>query len=247
MFGSRKRIGFISPTVVEMTAYDFYNFAPPGVGLVGVTCNIDGWAKAEFDKALTHVLDLSRYLASRKVDFIIHAGEPLVTSTGGDFDVELVKMIEDAAGIPATTTIRAAIEGMELMGMVRIGIASPYPVAMNETLAGFLAAKGFEVVKHDTMDVPFKQTQFVEPAAIHRFVGAFLADAPALDGIYMPCPQWPVCDAIQRMEDEFGVPIVAGDLADFSAAFRALGISDARPGYGRLMSMTAAAPATASA
>ena len=28
-----------------------------------------------------------------------------------------------------------------------------------------------------------------------------------------------------------------GDPADFSAAFRALGITDAKPGYGRLMAM----------
>lgn len=245
MFGSRKRIGFISPTVLEMIAYDFYNCAPEGVGLVGVTCNMNGWVKEEFDRALTQVLDLSRYLASRKVDFIIHAGEPLVTSTGGNFDVELVKMIEDAAGVPATTTIRAAIEGMELLGLRRIGIASPYPVAMNETLAGFLTAKGYDVVKHDTLNVPFKETQFVEPDAIHRFVGKFLADAPTLDGIYMPCPQWPVADAVQRMEDEYGIPIVAGDPADFSAAFRALGIRDIRPGYGRLMSLSVPTLATA--
>lgn len=55
MFGWRKRIGFISPTVIEVIPYDFYRFAPDGVGLVGVTCNIEGWANDQYDIALATV------------------------------------------------------------------------------------------------------------------------------------------------------------------------------------------------
>ena len=35
MFGWRKRIGYIGPTVMEVVPYEFYKFAPDGVGLVG--------------------------------------------------------------------------------------------------------------------------------------------------------------------------------------------------------------------
>lgn len=243
MFGWRKRIGFISPTVIETTGYDFYKYAPDGVGLVGVTCNIDAWAKNEFDKALSVVLDRADYLASRRVDFIIHAGEPLVTSRGGKFDVELIDMIQSRTGIPATTTVRAAMDGMDLLDIRKVGIASPYPPAMNETLAGFLAGYGYDVVKHDTLDVPFKETQFVRTSAIYHFIARYLETAPPLDGLYMPCPQWPVSDVVDQMERDFGLPIVAGDPADFAAAFRALGIRDVRPGYGRLLSLLADAKA----
>lgn len=230
-----KRIGFISPTVIEMSGYDFYKYAPPRVGLVGVTCSINAWAKDEFEKALDKVLELADYLASRKVDYIIHAGEPLVTTRGGKFDRELIKMIEDRTGLPATTTVRAAMDGLDLLGIKRLGIASPYPVEMNVRLAGFLTAYGYEVVKHDTLGCDFKRTQFVEPQDIYDFIRRYLADAPKLDGLYMPCPQWPVSEVVERMEQDFGLPIVAGDPADFSAAFRALGITGVSPNYGRLM------------
>ena len=50
MFGWRKRIGYITPTVMEVVPYEFYRFAPEGVGLVGVTCNIDDWGPEEFEK-----------------------------------------------------------------------------------------------------------------------------------------------------------------------------------------------------
>ena len=62
MFGWRKRIGVITPTVIELQGYDFYKIAPEGIGLVGITCNIDDWKNSEFDKALETVAAGAEYL-----------------------------------------------------------------------------------------------------------------------------------------------------------------------------------------
>jgi hypothetical protein len=43
MFGYRARIGYISPFIIELNAYDFYRIVPKGVGLIGVTCMVEGW------------------------------------------------------------------------------------------------------------------------------------------------------------------------------------------------------------
>ena len=43
MFGFRARIGFISPSVIELRGYDFYRIVPKGVGLIAVTCMVEGW------------------------------------------------------------------------------------------------------------------------------------------------------------------------------------------------------------
>src|ERR1700751_4584681 len=50
MFGWRKRIGYIVPTVMEVVPYEFYRFAPEGVGLVGVTCHKKKWRQKIFYK-----------------------------------------------------------------------------------------------------------------------------------------------------------------------------------------------------
>ena len=67
MFGWRKRIGYIAPTVIEVVGYEFYRFAPDGIGLTGVTCNIDDWRPDEFDKALAQVAAAATYLGDRSV------------------------------------------------------------------------------------------------------------------------------------------------------------------------------------
>src|SRR5215813_5268014 len=126
MFGWRRRIGYIGPTVMEVVPYEFYRFAPDGVGLVGVTCNIDDWSKDYFDQALAQVTTAAAYLG-----------------------------------------VRAAMEALRHMGARRVAIASPYPERHNTAMANYLAEFGFEIVRAEGMDVPFKALQNVPPDDIH--------------------------------------------------------------------------------
>jgi maleate cis-trans isomerase len=97
MFGFRKRIGYIAPTVMEVVPYEFYRFAPDGIGLVGVTCNIDDWSQPHFDRALTQVTEAAAYLGSRGVDFVVHGGGPLVVARGKGYEDVIVNDIERTA------------------------------------------------------------------------------------------------------------------------------------------------------
>src|SRR5436190_18495514 len=169
MFGWRKRIGYIGPTVMEVVPYEFYRFAPDGVGLVGVTCNIDELTPAEFEKGLAQVTSAATYLGSRGVDFILHGGGPLVVARGKGFEEVIVKDIEAAANVPASTGVRAAMEALRHVGARRVAIASPYPERHNSALSDYLAAHGFEIMRSEGMDVPFKALQNVALADIRSF------------------------------------------------------------------------------
>ena len=115
MFGWRKRIGYIGPTVMEVVPYEFYRFAPDGVGLVGVTCNIDDWTEEHFNQALAQVTTAASYLGSRGVDYILHGGGPLVVARGKGYEETIVKEIEAAGKVPATTGVRAAMEALRVV------------------------------------------------------------------------------------------------------------------------------------
>src|SRR5262245_58870060 len=140
MFGWRRRIGYIAPTVMEVVPYDFYRFAPEGVGLVGVTCNIDDWRPDEFEKGLAQVTNAAKYLGSRGVDYIIHGGGPLVVARGKSYEETIVRDIEKVSGVPATTGVRACMEGLRAVGAKRVAIASPYPPRHDEAMAGYLGS-----------------------------------------------------------------------------------------------------------
>lgn len=234
-FGWRGRIGFISPTVVEVKAWDFYRIAPAGVGFVGVTCSIDALTPEQIEAGLAQVEQAAAYLGSRRVGAIIQGGAPLVMSRGPAFDQELIDRMERVSGVPCTTTVRAAIQAMGALEMQRIVLATPYPPAVNERTAAYFEQKGFTIAAQATMDLPFKDMQDVSPAAIYRFALAAARSAPDADGLYMPCPQWAVTDVLDVIERDTGKPVVAGVAAELWAAFRMLGIADPIRGYGRLL------------
>ena len=235
-FGWRKRIGLLSPTVIETAAYDFYRLAPDGVSMCATTSNIEHWSRDNFKQ---HVLDpivtAVKYLASRHVDYIIHTGMPVVTTRGKGFEEELVKQITDVTGLPATTSIRSAIRALTHLGVRNVAVVTPYPQELHQSALTFLTASGFQVVAEHTEDVVFKQLQDVTPAHIAAVTKRVLAAAPSAEGVYIPCNQWSAADAAPLIEKECGVPVVTGAHADYWEAFRSLGINDRIEGHGRLM------------
>jgi maleate isomerase len=239
MFGWRKRIGYIGPTVMEVVPYEFYRYAPDGVGLVGVTCNIDDWSAEYFDKALAQVTTAAAYLGSRAVDFVIHGGGPLIAARGKGFEEIVVNDIEKAAGVPATTGIRAAMDALRYLKAQRVAMASPYPKRHDLAMADYLTAHGFEIVNAEGMDVPFKQLQSVPPAEIKAYAKGVFSRSPACDALYLPCPQWQAAQTVDDLERELGIPVITYSHASFFVAFRTLGITDAIKGHGRLLASLA--------
>ena len=184
-FGWRKRIGLLSPTVIETAAYDFYRLAPEGVSMCATTSNIEHWSRENFQQhVLEPIVTAVKYLASRNVDYIIHTGMPVVTTRGKGFEDELVKQIEEATGLPATTSIRSAIRALARLGVRKVAVVTPYPRELHESAVSFLAASGFQVVVDHTMDVVFKRLQDVTPAQIATTTREVLASAPTADGVY---------------------------------------------------------------
>src|SRR5215469_12197625 len=166
-FGWRKRIGLLSPTVIETAAYDFYRLAPDGVSMCATTSNVEHWSKENFK---AHVIDplvaSARYLASRNVDYIMHCGMPVVTTRGKGFEEEIVKIITEATGLPASTSIRSAIRALAHLHIEDVVVLSPYPNDLHQSALSFLRSSGFKIAAEHTEDVVFKRLQDVAPSHI---------------------------------------------------------------------------------
>lgn len=234
--GWRKRIGVLSPTVIETASHDFHRLAPDGVSMCAITSNVEHWDKENFKQSVLDPLVASaKYLASRNVDYIMHCGMPVVTTRGKGFEEEIVRLITDATGLPASTSIRSAIRALAHLGIRNVAVLTPYPPELHQSALTFLAASGFNVVAEHTEDVVFKRLQDVTAAHIAAAARRVFATAPSADGIYIPCNQWAAADAAPLIEGELGVPVVTGAHADHWEAFRTLGITDRIEGQGRLM------------
>src|SRR5438105_632219 len=234
-FGWRKRIGCISPAVLELVCFDFYRFAPEGVGLVGVTDKTNTWSAEDIELTLQSALSSAAYLGDRGVDFVVHMGAAHVASKGPGYDAGFIAELQARSGVGATTSIRSAIQAFQHLGAHRIAIVSPWPEKITGWVARCVEAERIEVVRTGCADVDFKNLHTVEPDYLVQFAASVAAAAPQAQAIYIPGPQAPAAMCVDAIERKTGKPVVASTPADFWAAFRALGLRERIEGHGILL------------
>jgi len=235
MFGWRARIGYLCPSVFEMIAYDFYRVAPPGVAMIGVTCMIDGWTNDSYETGLNRVEECAKELGRRDCDFIIHAGVPLVVSKGVGFEKEIIRKISAITRTPATTSIQAAIEALQALSIHRVGVVSPYPQELNQALEAFLSQCGFRVGSMISLGADFARIGNITPADVFCAAKQAVRKADRLDGLYLPCPQFPALDVVDEIETDLAIPVIPHLGSELWAALRAVGIKHTITGYGSLL------------
>ena len=62
-----------------------------------------------------------------------------------------------------------------------------------------------------------------------------MRDHPQADSILLPSPHWPTAGAIEVLEREFGVNVMAAHQAIVWHALRRCGVKDRIDGFGRLL------------
>lgn len=237
MFGYRARIGYISPSVFELNAYDFYRVAPPGVGLVGVACMVEGWKEDAYKKALAQVEDCARELGRRFCDFVIHGGAPLVLSQGKGFETSFVEKLQAITGVPCTTSIVAAMDAFRDLSATRLAVVNPYPADLNEKLVAYLKDWGFEATSLVSLRTSFTECSIASVADIYRAAKRAVHEGHEPEAVYIPCTNFPVVDVIEEIETDLGLPVIANMTSQLYAAFKAIGMKEKVNGYGKLMRM----------
>lgn len=237
MFAWRARIGYLCPSVFEMIAYDFYRIAPPGVGLIGVTCMIDGWQADAYRIGLARIEECARELGRRKCDFIIHAGVPLVVSQGAGYEREVINKIEALARTPATTSIVAGMEALKALAVRRVGLVNPYPSELNDAVVAFMSDHGFQVDSVVSLGADFTRIGDVSEADVYAAAKRAIQQSSELEGLYLPCPQFPAVDVIEAIETDFGIPAVGHLTSELWLALRTLKIRQPITGFGKLMTL----------
>jgi maleate isomerase len=237
MFGWRARIGYLCPSVFEMIASDFYRIVPPGVGLIGVTCMIDGWQADAYKTGLARIAECATELGRRKCDFIIHSGVPLVVSQGKGYEREVISEIETLTNAPATTSIVAGMEALRALSVRRVGLVNPYPSELNDAVVAFMKAHGFDVDAVVSLGADFTRIGDVSEADVYAAARQAVKQSPQIEGLYLPCPQFPALAVISEIESDLRIPAVGHLTSEIWMAFKALKIRTPIQRFGKLLTM----------
>ena len=233
MFGYRARIGYISPSVIELNAYDFYRIVPDGVGLIAVACMVGGWKEEAYKQSLSQVEACAKELGRRSCDFIIHGGAPLVLAQGKGFEANLLETLQRLTGVPCTTSVVAAMDAFRDLSASRLAVVDPYPAGLNDKMVKYLGDWGFEVASV----VSFTESSVVSIADIYRAAKKAVKEAKNATAIFIPCANFPVVDVIEDIETDLGLPVISNITSQLYVAFKKIGMREKINGYGKLMRM----------
>jgi maleate cis-trans isomerase len=214
-----------------------FTACPKGVGLIAVTCMVEGWKEDAYQRALAQVEACARELGRRACDFIIHGGAPLVLSQGKGFETRLLTQLQELTGAPCTTSIVAAMDAFRDLSATRLAVVDPYPAELNAKMTAYLKDWGFEVASLVSLGTSFTESSIASIADIYRAAKRAIKEAQNPQAVFIPCANFPVIDVIEDIETDFGLPVISNITSQLYVGFKTIGMRERVTGYGKLMRM----------
>jgi maleate cis-trans isomerase len=174
-------------------------------------------------------------LATLSPDVVMYCCTSASFFRGAEHEASMVQALAEITGCPVISTARASVEALRSVGARRVAVATPYTDDINVRLIDYLTAAGFEVTGlRGAQLVANEDTCALSPSTIRSLIRDAIGDTVP-DAVFFSCTAVPIVGQIERLESEFGVPIITANQATWWAALRAAGVEDRLAGYGQLL------------
>lgn len=176
-------------------------------------------------------------LAGVKPDIVLYGCTSATLAHGPAFDQRLSENIHDRMGVPTVTAAGGLCGALARLNVMRIAFASPYVPSLNDEAARFMEARGYAVVSRaDWPEALSNEGQgLLTPDDAYNL--ACRADCAEAEAIVLSCTDFRAVEAIERIEDSLGKPVVTSNQAMMVDALSQLGIDPGESIPGRLSSM----------
>ena len=241
MYGWRARLGRINPSPETVGDEEWRRLCPDGAMVVSTRMFIESVDPDGLTNMVKNVERAAQELATARPNVILMAGTAGAFNGGPGFDRELVKRIEDASGVPGTTTMTAMLAALDALDVEKIAVATSYIQPVDDALADVLRASGRELVAIQGMGI-LKSIDMgdLAPETNLRFAREMLREAEGAEACLLSCGNWRTLEAIEPLEAEFGIPVITSNQTGLWQALRMSGIAaDEVTGGGRLFELPA--------
>ena len=238
-----KKIGFIVPssnTAVEPITQAIFQSLNKNVICIFTriqvkTVGTDAKSGSQFSTET--MVEAARLLADAAPDCIMWNGTSGMWVPGASLEVDrkLAQAMQDATGVPCSTTTVATIEALGYLKAKKVAIAVPYTASLAAKVAEFFTGCGYEVTATERLDrTPASNVEIARSnvkdidAVVRRCVNS------SCDAIIVACTNWPASGLVQELEEEFKIPIVDSISVTAWWALRLVGVETKTTGWGRL-------------
>lgn len=241
----RKRIGVLTPS--SNTALEPLTSAivatVPGVSahfarFTVTEISLREQSLRQFDDA--PVIAAAKLLADARVDVIAWSGTS-ASWLGFERDRALCERIQEATGVPATTSVLALNELLDLQGARTLGLVSPYVDDVQRRIVANYAAAGIACPAERHLDITVNfDFGSVEPDVLARMVREVAQARP--DAITIMCTNLRGAHLAAALERELDIPVYDSVSTVAWKALRLAGVpAGSVAGWGRLFDVAGAA------
>jgi maleate cis-trans isomerase len=208
------KLGHIVPHLrSDLTPYQFYRVAPPGVLLVTVPLDLGNYSRGAVEQQLPFLWDRVQSLVDRNVDRVVLAGVPVAAALGRETVLGLVAEISQRAQRNADSDLEAHLSAMRHLGVSRIAMATRWGDDLNQALVAYLAAGEIEVVSIASTGRDLAQNKASDPNADHELMlelgrRAVLDSVTEPDALFLPGGLGLVVDVAATLENELRIPVL---------------------------------------
>src|SRR5262245_44965835 len=104
------RIGTIKPlAVIDLSAYEFYRLAPPGVLLIMIGAGLGKFSKEDVERVFAPIDSYMDQLVERGAELVMQSGVPLPLLLGVEGHDRLLARMAKRSGKPATSSVLGVV------------------------------------------------------------------------------------------------------------------------------------------
>jgi len=244
---ARAAIGLIVLASDQTVEYEFRRiFDLPGVALYQSRIYNDATITPETLKAMEGGMTeaASLILPGIPLDVVAYGCTSGAMTIGDDRVAELIHKVRP--GVACTTPMKATLAALEALGARRIALLTPYLDEINQTMRGFIEARGVSVPVMGSFNEPNdNKVGRISPASIRAAV-LELGRSELVDAVFVACTALRVVEIAAEIETELGKPVTSSNQAMAWHCLRLAGIDDPRPHLGRLFTLPLAGQRPAS-
>lgn len=246
MFAWRGRVGLVNPTQRGKPFHYWYRYAPDGVEIVPAFIGFRQGERDQFLAGLDRAAELAAGLRDLGCDIVSVSGTPPFLLQGLDFERQWGQSLAQRLGIPVTTAMEPGAIALKAIGARRVAVATYYGPELNQAIADCFARFGLESVilggysldgTHEGLyTTPLRALDDVSATQVYRYCrdGVRRNDA-AVDALYINGAGWDYVPALDLLERDLQIPVIAATNAEMWLTYRRLGISHRVEGLGVLM------------
>ncbi|HWT08689.1 MAG TPA: hypothetical protein VN329_05960, partial [Roseomonas sp.] len=230
-------VGLMVPSGNQVCEAEIHAMLPAGVAALITRLELRGSSEGELLHMIASLEGAARLLADarpRLIGFHCTAVSTFAPAMAGG----IVQRIQDATGLPGTATADAILGALSALDARRVLLVTPYIAAVHDREIAFLAAHGITVTGGAMMGLNTNaEMADLPPERIAAQARAAAVAAPGADACFISCTAIRSAGLIAPLEAELGIPVVTSNQVMAWHMLRRCGITDAVPGFGRLMAL----------